>query len=73
MFTSYEVICDHLNERSATDKLMLFTPDPYQAEDVEDLWNSDLDERRETDDCDSTPDFESAYWVGAWIHDQFID
>jgi hypothetical protein len=70
MFTSYEVICDHLNGRSATDKLMLFTPDPYQSEDVEDLWNSELDERRETDES-VTESQNAAYWVGAWIRDEF--
>ena len=42
MFTSHEVICDHLNQRSATDELLLFTPDPYESEGVDDLWNSIL-------------------------------
>ena len=66
MFTSYEVICDHLNARSATDRLMLFTPDPY-ADEVDDLWNSELDERRDTDE-EADP---TVVWCGAWLHDVF--
>ena len=69
MFTSYEVICDHLNQRSATDELLLFTPDPYDSEGVDDLWNSDLDERRESDEDYTIP--LHSEWVGAWIHDVF--
>ena len=69
MFTSYEVICDHLNQRSATDELLLFTPDPYDGEGVDDLWNSDLDERRESDEDYTIP--AHAEWVGEWIDDLF--